>query len=238
MENISLSPVKSKKAYMLIVEGILNLINENKIEYGDKLYSEPELTKMLNVSRPTLREALRVLEFLGIVTVSPRKGIRINKPESTDSYMPLIYMLMFEKTTDLELFELRRAIQISMAEAAARNRSEEDMKILEDIVKNTVKHMDDDYQVFAKLDYDFHQQVVKCSGNNMCCKLMETLNILMQKQMVDIIYNLPVEDRKLTVDLHEKVCGFIKSREPEKARDAMQEHMERPYRFYKSKKEQ
>lgn len=235
MENISLNPVKSKKAYMQIVEGILNSIHENKIEYGDKLYSEPELTKMLNVSRPTLREALRVLEFLGIVTVSPRKGIRINKPDMTDSYMPLIYMLMFEKTTELELFELRRAIQIAMAEAAARNRSEEELHVLEEIIKNHKEHINEDYEIFARLDYDFHQQVVKCSGNDMCFKLMETLNILMKKQMVETIYNLPVEDRKLTVNLHERVYESIRDQKPEQARENMQEHMERPYRFYKNK---
>ena len=74
MDNLNLKPVKNKKAYMQIIEEIIRLLNENKIEYGDKLYSEPELTSMLNVSRPTLREALRVLEFLGIVTVSPRKS--------------------------------------------------------------------------------------------------------------------------------------------------------------------
>ena len=138
MENINfnLTPVKNKKTYMQIIEEILNLLNENKIEYGDKLYSEPELTSMLKVSRPTLREALRVLEFLGIVTVSPRKGIRINKPENTSSYMPLIYVLMFEKTSDIELYELRRSIQISSAQRAAEIRSEENLKKLLRQIKN------------------------------------------------------------------------------------------------------
>lgn len=235
MENINLNPVKSKKAYMQIVEGILTSIHENKIEYGDKLYSEPELTKMLNVSRPTLREALRVLEFLGVATVSPRKGIRINKPDMTDSYMPLIYMLMFEKTTELELFELRRSINISMTESAARNRTDEDLHLLEEIMKECKEHINEDYEYFAKLDYDFHQQIVKCSGNNMCYKLMETLNILMKKQMTEIIYNLPVKDRQYTVELHQKVYEFIRDQKADQARETMREHMERPYNFYKNK---
>jgi GntR family transcriptional repressor for pyruvate dehydrogenase complex len=122
-----------------------------------------------------------------------------------------------------------------MSEAAARNRSEEDLQMLEEIIKKHKEHINEDYEFFAKLDYDFHQQVVKCSGNDMCFKLMETLNILMKKQMVEIIYNLPVEDRKLTVSLHERVYESIRDKKPEQAREAMQEHMERPYRFYKNK---
>lgn len=233
MENIQ--PIKSKKAYMQIVDSIINLITQNKIEYGDKLYSEPELTSMLNVSRPTLREALRVLEFLGIVTVSPRKGIRINKPESTNSYMPLIYVLMFEKTTDLELFELRRSLQISMSELAAKNRTQEDLKNLEIIIEKNKTHINDEYDIFAQLDYDFHLQVVKCSGNSMCYKLMETLNILMKKQMVDIIYNLPKEKRSDTVYYHTKVYENIRDQKPMEAMKSMYEHLERPYEFYKNK---
>jgi len=235
MENIGINPIKSKKAYMLIVEGVLKLIQENKLEYGDKLYSEPELTKMLNVSRPTLREALRVLEFLGIATVSPRKGIMINKPENTSSYLPLMYVLLFEKTSDLELFELRRSLQISMSESAARNRTDEDLDLLKEITEKFTVHINDDYEIFSELDYDFHMQVVKCSKNIMCYKLMETLSILMKRQMKDIIYNLPVENRKDTVYYHTKIYESIRDSKPEEAMKFMYDHMERPYSYYKTK---
>jgi GntR family transcriptional repressor for pyruvate dehydrogenase complex len=237
MENINfnLTPVKNKKAYMQIIEEILNLLNENKIEYGDKLYSEPELTSMLKVSRPTLREALRVLEFLGIVTVSPRKGIRINKPENTSSYMPLIYVLMFEKTSDIELYELRRSIQISSAQRAAEIRSEENLKKLEKIITTNKKHIGDDFELFSKIDYDFHIQVVKCSENNLCYKLMETLNILMKKQLYDIICNLPLNDRNRTVYYHTKIYESIRDQKPDEAMNYMIKHMERAYNIYKQK---
>ena len=67
---------------------------------------------MLGVSRPTLREALRVLEFLGIATVAPRRGILINQPRDSEGYLPLLSVLLFERITDRELFELRQALQI------------------------------------------------------------------------------------------------------------------------------
>lgn len=227
-----IKPVKTTKAYMQIVDKIIDLVINNEIEYGDKLYSEPELTKLLNVSRPTLREALRVLEFLDIVNVSPRRGIRINKPESTDSYKPLIYMLKFEKTTELELFELRRAIQISMVEPAARNRTEEDLTELKEIVDSFTTYIDADYEIFADLDYNYHMQIIKCSQNLMCYKLMKTLSILMKNQMRNIIYNLPKENRADTLKYHTKIYEAIRDKDSDKALKLMSEHMERPYAYF------
>lgn len=66
---------QEKKAYRQIVEAILGMITDGSLEYGSKLYKEQELGQLLGVSRPTLREALRALEILGIVTVRPRNGI-------------------------------------------------------------------------------------------------------------------------------------------------------------------
>ena len=57
--------IKKEKAYLRIVDVVIRMIAEGKVEYQDRFYTEQELMTMLGVSRPTLREALRVLEFLG-----------------------------------------------------------------------------------------------------------------------------------------------------------------------------
>ena len=91
-----LSPIRSQKAYRTIVRTIVGLIARGELEYGNRLYNEQELMSMLGVSRPTLREALRVLEFLGIATVAPRRGILINQPRDSEGYLPLLSVLLFE----------------------------------------------------------------------------------------------------------------------------------------------
>ena len=105
--DVPLSPIRSQKAYRTIVRTIVGLIARGELEYGNRLYNEQELMAMLGVSRPTLREALRVLEFLGIATVAPRRGILINQPQDSEGYLPLLSVLLFERITDRELFELR-----------------------------------------------------------------------------------------------------------------------------------
>ena len=139
MENYALSPVETRKIYLSIVEEFINSIVDGRFEYGSRLYNEAELMKILNVSRATLREALRVMEFMGIVTVSPRKGIRINDPAQTNGYLPLVYMLMFEKISSVELFEIRRALQYEMVSSAADRRSEENLKRLQEIHEDLIQ---------------------------------------------------------------------------------------------------
>ena len=101
--------MKSPKAYLLIVAKIVSLVANGELSYGEHLYTEKDLMNMLGVSRPTLREALRVLEFLGVVTVSPRKGIAIQQPDISNGYMSLIFILMFDKTT-MEILQKDKTI--------------------------------------------------------------------------------------------------------------------------------
>lgn len=235
MDQLNLAPVKNKKTYLQIVERILTMIFDGQIEYGDKLFSEPELMKMLNVSRPTLREALRVLEFLGIVSIGTRTGIIINNPKDSFKYTPLLYIMMFEKPTNVDLFEIRRAIQVEMVGLAALRRTEEDCTILRNIIQQTKESMNSDHLVFAQLDYDFHSAIVDCAQNIFGVKLMKTLGELMCQQLQQIILDLGVENRTRTLSYHEKICDAIINREEEQARRIMEEHLNFPYHSLKKK---
>lgn len=219
--------VKNKKTYLQIVDTIINLISQGKLEYGKKLYNELELMELLGVSRPTLREALRVLEFLGIVTVSPRNGIYITRPNETSSYLPLLYSLIFDKISERDLFELRQALQIEMAEHAAKRRTLEDLEILQEILKKTKEHLFSDAELFAQLDYEFHMQIIRCSGNFVASKLMNTFGILMRQQLRTIIQEMPIEHRKSTLYFHTELTKQITLQNGKQARKLMYEHLSR-----------
>ncbi len=229
MEPRSISRIKTKKAYQQIVETILELIVQGELEYGNKLYNEQDLLSLLGVSRPTLREALRVLEFLGIVTVGPRRGIVINEPEDSDGYLPLIYIMMFEKTGERALFELRQALQIEMVGYAALRRSPENLDMLNEIVVRTENNLGADNDVFAQLDFDFHMQIMRCAENTLALRLMRTFGTLMRDQLREIIYALPLERRFDTLRFHREIAESVAQRNAEAARATMRRHLERPH---------
>lgn len=223
----NIPPVRGKKTYLQIVDMILDQIAQGKLLYGEKFYTEPELMELLGVSRPTLREALRVLEFLGIVTVAPRNGIRISRPQETSRYLPLLYGLVFDGISQRDLFELRQSLQIEMAEHAAHRRTAEDLKKLRLLLLQTEKNLSADSETFARLDYDFHMQIILASGNFAAAKLMNTFGLLMQAQLFQIIKEMPVEHRKHTLRCHTEITEQIEKQNGFYAKELMYSHLER-----------
>ncbi|MEW9095176.1 MAG: FadR/GntR family transcriptional regulator [Clostridiaceae bacterium] len=229
MNKIDMKPVKSKKTYFQIIETFIHLIIDNQLEYGERLYNEAELMEILNVSRPTLREALRVMEFLGIVIVSPRKGIVISDPKNNNYYLPLTYILAFEKTSNTDLFELRMAIEIEMVALAASRGTDEDFAKIKCLFDEMVNLPRGDIKNFTKLDQLFHMSILNCAKNDLCSKLMYTLNTLIYDQLEQIHTALTNDDRKNTIKKHHRIYEALISRDEELAREAMRDHLEHAY---------
>ncbi|WP_315116175.1 FadR/GntR family transcriptional regulator [uncultured Clostridium sp.] len=229
MNKINIKPVKSKKAYFQIIETFIHLIIDNQLEYGERLYNEAELMEILNVSRPTLREALRVMEFLGIVVVSPRKGIVISDPKNNSYYLPLTYILAFEKTSNTDLFELRMAIELEMVGLATSRGTEEDFAKIKCLFDEMVDFPRGDIENFTRLDQSFHMSVLSCAKNDLCFKLMYTLNTLIYDQLEQIHRALTNDDRKNTIQKHKRIYEALISRDEKLAREAMRDHLEHAY---------
>lgn len=229
MNKINIKPVKNKKAYFQIIETFINLIISNQLEYGERLYNESELMEILNVSRPTLREALRVMEFLGIVVVSPRKGIAISDPKNNNYYLPLTYILAFEKTSNTDLFELRMAIELEMVGLASQRATEEDFTKLKKISNDLINLDRGDIKNFTRLDQLFHITILNCAKNELCSKLMNTLNTLIYEQLEQIHMALTNNDRNNTIEKHRAIYEALIIRDEDLARKAMRDHLNHAY---------
>ncbi|QEK12914.1 FadR family transcriptional regulator [Crassaminicella thermophila] len=229
MGKLDIKPIKNKKAYFQIIETLIDLIINGQLEYGEKLYNEAELMEILNVSRPTLREALRVMEFLNIVTVAPRKGIVINNPKDNKEYFPLIYILTFEKTSNKSLFELRKAIELEMVKFAALRGTEDDFIKLKNILDEMNKLPKDDIKNFTKLDHAFHMAILSCAKNKLCYKLMQTLSTLIYDLLEKINGMLSYKEKENALYKHNLIYKAILSRDEKKAREILEEHLNHAY---------
>ena len=214
-----------EKSYLRIVDTVMEMIENGQVQYGERLYNEQELVNMLGVSRPTLREALRVLEFLGVVTVVPHKGISINKPNQIRGYLPLLYILSFEKTTGKELFQVRQALQLESAAQAAIHRTPEDVQALRQLLVQMEEKIAASGEEFAQTDDMFHQKLLEISGNRLMCKLMETIHPMIRNQLDERIRRLPMEKREKTVLTHRRIVDYVEAGDDIMARQAMYEHL-------------
>lgn len=224
MEQLTLRPVENQKMYFQIIHTIIEMIREGQLTYGQKLYREHELVEMLNVSRPTLREALRVLEFLGVVTTRPRRGIIINDPSHREGYLPLEMILTFEKTDKQDLFELRRAIEIENAGNAALRSTDqelEQLKLIDDKLENTAF----DTEAFEAQHREFHLHISKCSGNNLNFRLLNSVMVLINRQVTNVYSQLSVHEQDTVRKSHRAIASAIMSRNKERSQELMRQHM-------------
>lgn len=223
MENVP--AIKKDKAYLRIVDIVIQMIAEGKVDYNEKFYNEQDLMGMLGVSRPTLREALRVLEFLDVINVSPRNGISIKAPSSHGGYPPLLYILAFEKTTGREIFELREALQLEMAALAAKNRSAKDLADLEDLLQNMEQQLDAELDAFSALDYQFHLRIIEAAGNHLVMKLMNTISPVLYNQLLRHGEKESTKQRRATLNEHRSIVKKIAEQDSTAARAAMEQHL-------------
>ncbi len=143
---------------------------------GDKLPSEKELKKLFNISRVPLREALRSLEEMGLITIRPgvsggafatQMGIK----SVSDS---LFNMIRLGKIGDADIWEFRLSIEPDMARLAAERSTDWDIQQMEEIVSIREKAIKARKTPVVS-NIDFHQAIARATKNPLHILLMDTI---------------------------------------------------------------
>ena len=146
------------------------LILSGEWKPGIKLPPERDLSAKLGISRPVLHEALVDLGAKGLVTITPRRAVRVNDFRKSGSAAILSSLLAYrEGSLDPEfvknLFAMRTLIEVETASLAATHASPKQINELQDLVAAEQNADFDELQVLIDLDYEFHLQVALASGN-------------------------------------------------------------------------
>lgn len=218
-----LRPLKTVRLSERVCGVLKKLIAEEGFKPGDKFYSENELTSKLQVSRSSVREAVRILEATGWVTVEHGKGVFIagSGHQGLDAFTN---WLKNHETDILEHFELRLMIDPRAAAYAARKATPEDVKLLEGLCEEFSRQSAQaPAEVLIKIDERFHAAIAKSTKNKTLAVLMHTMTRDLSEGWIS---SLHVPDRiRKTVDEHRKIVESIKTRQPEAAERRMVEHL-------------
>jgi len=155
-----------------VISAMRRMLSEETWSPGVKLPSEQELGRQLGVGRSTIREALRVLEHLGLVESRSGLGTYV-----IDRGMPK-GRVEYPRTPEAlrELYEFRRAIEVSAARLAAERRTANEMMRIQsawDHCELAVERNSPDE--FARLDYVFHLSIIQAAQNRFCFDAYKTL---------------------------------------------------------------
>lgn len=233
---LGFEPAVVQKASEEIVNQITDSILAGKLKPGDSLPPERELIKMFARSRPTVREALRVLEMKGLISVTGGGGTVICKPETSQLEEALKIMLAMHDITPDEIYDARNMLEITTIRFAASKRTQEDIRELEGLIGRE-RDCVDNIELFTSLDRDFHELIARASKNCIFEILVRALRNPMQNTIAQCIMRMGPENYKkeqdILINCHLEILESIKNRSEKDAVKCMKEHIDQFKRINK-----
>ncbi len=198
-----------------VASQIINRIISGILIPGEKLPPEREVSEKMNVNRHTLREALRKLESLGLLSVRQGDGIYIKDYRDSGNLELLKHILYLkkDKTADVfkDILELRRVISPEMAEKAALNRTESDIEAFQQILAW-------DKSLIEK-DFAIHQVIAKAGNNILYIFILNFFNDIF-KDFGQLYFKIE-ENKKVTSKFHVEISKAVIAGDAKSAKKIM-----------------
>jgi GntR family transcriptional repressor for pyruvate dehydrogenase complex len=226
--DVEFLPIGPRRTFEGAVDQIAQRIRMGELDAGDRLPSERDLAAAMQISRPTLREAVRVLASAGVLTVRPGSGGGIFVESG---YVP--YDLLRSKS-ELRLGEVagvlqaRRLLEPRVAQLAALNAGDEDFAGLQASIDAHKQLLAGSELIavedrFLQIDTQFHLRIARATGNTTIVSLMRTL-----LRRLEIARDLAVHQRPIAewvLDIHERTLAAIRAADHPRIDRVMDEHL-------------
>jgi GntR family transcriptional repressor for pyruvate dehydrogenase complex len=206
-----------------IATQLVELIELQKLEPGDKLPPERQLAELLEVSRPSLREALHILQAQGLVHIKHGQGTFVQEPVVAQELRASV----MTKTHGLnELFDAREVLEVPASKWAAENATKEDIRQLRATLNqiDTITAIEPiDFDQLQALDAKFHLTIVGIAGNRF---INQTLNVLQDVMKMSMETTLRLPGRSdISRNEHNEILKAIENRNGERASKLTLQHI-------------
>ena len=208
------------------LQKIMDLIRNADYMPGDRLPGERQLVKDLDVSRTSVREALRKLEAVGLIEIRIGKGTFVKNPSNEILHAALLPFLITDRETIRKLFEIREYIEVEAAFRAASKISAAQLAKMRywqgEIEKRT---QPDKVNSAAYADVEFHRLIIEATGNDILVNLIDNLGDLLR----DLRLSTGMFDELLSYSIadHNTILTALETGDSQAAKQAMQTHLKR-----------
>ena len=218
-------PLDRRKVYEQVAEQLLAQIGARHLRPGDALPSERELTESFGVGRSSIREALRMLESQGVITSVNGGTFEVaHASNPLNSSLQLVFTLD-DQTGVHDLFELRRVIDCEAAAIAATRRTDEHLAQMALAIDEMERALPGHGEAFVLADLRFHLAIAEATGNRLILYAMQAARDVVRRALLSVV-RVPQSPESAIVE-HRGVYEAVRSGNPDWARNAMREHLER-----------
>lgn len=160
----TLEPIRATRTFEAAIEHLTEAVEHARLRSGDRLPSESELAAGLGISKPTLRQALRVLELSGLLVVKRGKGGGIVVASDLVPALAIAGAVALEEDAAVDVLRARRVLERAVTLEATRAATPADLAELERTVDLLERHLGDRPSVF-RLDAMFHRALWRACHN-------------------------------------------------------------------------
>lgn len=214
--------LESRRLYRQVADQIRALIEAGELRVGDRLPAERDLADRFGVSRPTVREALIVLEVEGHIQIRMGSGVYIaRRPTAAPVILPVV-----DGDGPFEILEARCIVESAISEEAARRSTPEGIARLDEMLHRMEQSLDEPERAVAA-DLGFHAAIVDMIGN---AALRHFAGLLSDKRTSPYFEKLASyfegpHTWKRAVEEHREIRNAIAAGDPAAAHEAMRRHL-------------
>lgn len=211
---------KSEQVARLLLDRII----ESDLRPGSTIGTEAELLDLFRVSRPTLRESLRILESQGLLTLrpGPKGGILVAKPSIDVLAHTLSVLLRVNNVPFSEILRARMAIEPALVRDAALHGTEADFSEMELTIKR-LEAAGDDGQAIYRENREFHNIIARAARNPVLEVFWSTIRILASGEGTGLRYS--ARNRAHIISSHKRILAALRQRNPQEAEKHITEHL-------------
>ena len=214
--------VRKTRIYHEIVDQIRGLIAAGRIKPGDRLPPERELAELFKASRNSVRDAIRVLEQMGLIESRQGDGTYVRSVSVEQLTEPLALLLLQSRTQMRELWEVRRVLEPALAEFAAARITDEELAELDAILEQQRRKVEAGF-IALEEDTAFHNGIAEAARNTVMLRALDTLVDLLRQSRER---SLQQHDRPAySLAGHRRILAALRRRDPDGARTEMLRHL-------------
>ncbi|WP_327070968.1 FadR/GntR family transcriptional regulator [Kitasatospora sp. NBC_01302] len=198
----------------LVIEQLERLISEGEWPVGSRIPAEPLLVEQLDVGRNTVREAVRALVHTGLLEARQGDGTYVR----ASSDFGAAVQRRLRRAADLEMYEVRAALERDAARYAAQRRTEDDLRAL----RAALARRDDawragDVAAFVDADVSFHRAVAAAAHNAVLAELYEHLSDALRSALRAVVDQPLPDPVRHQFDAHAAIVDAIEARDADAA---------------------
>lgn len=209
-----LKSLKKESVVQSVINRLTDGMRSGELKPGDKIPPEPELAETLGVARSSVREAIKILTYLGVLESKRSEGTFVCSGYSESMIDPMVYGIILNQDSFENLLELREMTEVGIIRLAMDHYDEHELKELEGILEDMKKAAadpDDPAGRFFEVDDVFHDKIDEMSKNPMATKINKVVRSLTYAVRLQTVQSMFSKGRKdELIEAHQQLIEAIR----------------------------